>query len=98
MILLYFKGGLNSLIFELSAIRTQNVDKDTGACLCAADFTFGVDDKKVTIPIIYKSELTDKRGEFYVTILDLWQAYLPFYLTDGRYWTGNVYSDGPDRL
>ena len=54
--------------FKLQSIRTANVDKETGACSCAAElYLVSSLGANITFPITYKTELTDK-GELYVTV------------------------------
>ena len=57
--------------FKLDSIRTTEVNKQTGACSCAANII--VSDKlfkDFQLPVIYTTEITDK-GELYVTVLGL---------------------------
>lgn len=60
--------GLAGLNFELTAIRTRDVDTKTGRCLCAADLAMTGYGKQTSIAIEYTSELTDSGDEFYVTV------------------------------
>ena len=69
-----FKTTMTKLDISLEAIRTQRYDKDTGQYYCAADLKIAgmsaISKSEIVkkIPIVYTSELTDKEGEFYITV------------------------------
>ena len=60
-------------VLSLEDIRVQEIDKDTGACSCAANLVTSAPGKGAIgkKAIGYKSELTDKDGGFYVTVYNM---------------------------
>lgn len=56
---------------RLNAIRTLESNDKTGAQMCAAQLHFSGSGKETTLDITYKSEKTDKGGEFFVTVYGL---------------------------
>jgi hypothetical protein len=58
------KNKLDNLKLSLAAIRTTATNKETGAQECAAELDNGTG----KVAITYKVELTNKKGEFYVTV------------------------------
>ena len=58
------KNKLDNLKLSLAAIRTTATNEETGAQECAAELDNGTG----KVAITYKVELTNKKGEFYVTV------------------------------
>lgn len=59
---------------RLEAIRTIEINKETGACRCAANLIIPIPTimgNEIKGDIEYTSELTDKSDEFYVTVYGL---------------------------
>lgn len=67
----YIKDITGKVTFSLEAIRTKNVNEETGACYCAADLVVSGPNGQNKSPIEYTSELTDNSGEFYITVKGL---------------------------
>lgn len=64
----YPRDQLDKLNLKLSAIRTKKSDEKTGNQECACNLDIAIPTGTFQVPITYTSELTDKRGEFYVTV------------------------------
>lgn len=73
MISVYGLEKAKLLIYDITAIRTQNTNEQTGAHECAAQFEFmsAETGKATKAPITYTVEKTDKRGEIYVEVSGL---------------------------
>ncbi len=65
------KGKMDLFKFNLENIRTKSHDEKTGSNMCAADLVLKVEKIRKSLPITYLSELTEKTGEFYVTVYGL---------------------------
>jgi hypothetical protein len=62
---------LSDTTFSIESIRTVDVNKDTGACKCAADLIVKINGERNKLPITYTSTLSDNGDEFYVEVFGL---------------------------
>ncbi|MBN2287667.1 MAG: DUF1311 domain-containing protein [Tissierellales bacterium] len=72
------RESLDELTINLNAIRTRSKDDKTGKQECACDLVITSQEGDFLGPITYTSELTDKKGEFYVTVYGITEENLRF--------------------
>ena len=65
------KSVSDAITLTLSAIRTTDFNEKTGSQECAAQLDITGSEGSDSLDITYKSELTDKGDEFYVTVFGL---------------------------
>ena len=60
--------GATTIKIKLQAIRTVELDKETGKYTCQANMLSEIEDKHLEKEIVYTSELVDDGRDFYVSV------------------------------